>query len=375
MILLRYLSRSVLLSTFAVSATLLVIVMSGRFVKYLAEAAAGNIAPEVLMSIMLYRIPGFLELVLPLGLFIAILLAYGRCYVDSEMTVMSACGMSTFRLLGITMVPAAVVAVAVGLMTLLLSPIGAHAVNKIYNDAKSRSGMEAIVSGRFRVDKTSGRVTYVERLNKDRSEMSNVFIAEMIDRPGKNPDIALVLAERGEIEVDPVSSRRYLRLDTGYRYLGKPGALALEVTEFDRFGQLLEEPAVSRARYQRSDAKTTVQLLASDKQEDRATLQWRFSLILLVPIVAVIAQALSKTTHRRGRYVKMLPAFILYIFYLVILSAARDAVGKETDPSLTGLWWVHGIFAAIAVGLLYGGHIWRVIRIQMANGSTHAPAE
>lgn len=48
----------------------------------------------MLFLIMGYRMPGFLQLILPLGLFLGILLAYGRLYLDSEMTVLSATGMS-----------------------------------------------------------------------------------------------------------------------------------------------------------------------------------------------------------------------------------------------------------------------------------------
>ena len=81
-------------TVFAVTLTLLVIIMSGRFVKYLGQVTSGDFAPDVLLLVMLYRLPNFLEVVLPLGLFIGILLSYGRLYVDSEMTVMSACGMS-----------------------------------------------------------------------------------------------------------------------------------------------------------------------------------------------------------------------------------------------------------------------------------------
>ena len=106
MILFRYLAKEIFITMSAVSATLLVIVMSGRFVKYLAQAASGDLAPDVVFSIMAYRLPSFLELVLPLGLFIAILLAYGRLYVETDMTVMSACGLSTRRLALFTLAPA-----------------------------------------------------------------------------------------------------------------------------------------------------------------------------------------------------------------------------------------------------------------------------
>lgn len=65
MIVFRYLSREVLLTLSAVSAVLLVIIMSGRFIKYLAQAAQGVLDPSVLFLIMGYRLPGFLQLILP----------------------------------------------------------------------------------------------------------------------------------------------------------------------------------------------------------------------------------------------------------------------------------------------------------------------
>ena len=130
MIVFRYLSREVLLTLSAVSAVLLVIIMSGRFVKYLAQAASGALDPGSLFLIMGFRLPGFLQLILPLGLFLGILLAYGRLYLESEMTVLSATGMSQQRLLGMTMAPAALVALLVAWLSLSLAPLGVAQVQQ-----------------------------------------------------------------------------------------------------------------------------------------------------------------------------------------------------------------------------------------------------
>ena len=61
-ILFRYICKEIVANMFTVSFLLLIIVMSARFVKYLAEAAAGDLAPEVVFAIIAYRIPSFLEL-------------------------------------------------------------------------------------------------------------------------------------------------------------------------------------------------------------------------------------------------------------------------------------------------------------------------
>ncbi len=50
MIVYRYLAREVLVSMLAVSSVLLVIIMSGRFVKYLSKAAVGVFDSAVLYS-------------------------------------------------------------------------------------------------------------------------------------------------------------------------------------------------------------------------------------------------------------------------------------------------------------------------------------
>ncbi|MEH6556480.1 MAG: LPS export ABC transporter permease LptF [Oceanicoccus sp.] len=373
MILFRYLTREILISMFAVSATLLLIVMSGRFVKYLAEAAAGELSPDVVLSIMAYRLPSFLELVLPLGLFIAILLAYGRMYVDSEMTVMGACGLSNRRLAIYTMVPSIFVAVIVGYLSLYASPAGIGKVQEIFEDTKNSSGLELLIEGRFRVDERSGRVTYIESLDNDTETMQEVFSAEQSVGKKGEEQLTVIFAGRGSIETSDDQQSRYLVLKNGYQSIGQPGSLNYQISRFDEFGQLVADPERQGTLYKKADARTTQQLLNSSRLEDKATLQWRISLAILVPVIALIAQALSRTNHRRGRYVKMLPAFLIYIIYLVTLNAARDAIGKEKISLDLGMWWVHLVFLSLGIILLFGGDWLRRLRASIAR-TTIAPS-
>ena len=74
----RYLTSDILTHTLAVAVVLFAVVFSGRFIRYLAEAAVGDITADILLPVMLYRLPSFFELILPLSLFIGILLAICR---------------------------------------------------------------------------------------------------------------------------------------------------------------------------------------------------------------------------------------------------------------------------------------------------------
>jgi lipopolysaccharide export system permease protein len=372
LILFRYLTREILTNVVAVSVTLLVIVMSARFVKYLAQAASGDMAPAVVFSIMACRIPHFLELVLPLGLFIGILLAYGRLYVESEMTVMSACGLSTKRLSLYTLIPSLFVALVVAFLSLYASPNGEDQYQKLLQDAKNSTGLETLVSGRFRVDKKTGRVTYIKSMSDDNKFMQDVFFVDQTAREGGELELSVIFADKGRVQRNEPAGARYLILDEGYRYIGQPGAQEFQITQFERFGQLLREQKDGQVRRKKTDARSTLELLASEALEDKATLQWRISLALLVPIIALIAQSLSRTNHRRGRYVKMLPAFLLYIFYLVILTTAREAIEEQSVPLALGMWWVHGLFLVLAISLLFGPDWWRKLRtsknVQVTSG-------
>ena len=104
-------------------------------------------------------------------------------------------------------------------------------------------------------------------------------------------------------------------------------------------------------------AMPTEALLASEDLKYQATLQWRLSMPLLVLVVAILAVPLSKTNPRQGRYMKMIPAILLYFIYLASLTFAKSAVEDGRLPVAIGIWWVHGIFLLFAA-YLYGHGRW-----------------
>ncbi|EZH79923.1 LPS export ABC transporter permease LptF [Ectopseudomonas composti] len=353
MIVFRYLSREVLVTLSAVSAVLLVIIMSGRFIKYLAQAAQGVLDPGVLFLIMGYRIPGFLQLILPLGLFLGFLLAYGRLYLDSEMTVLSATGVSQQRLTVYSMAPALIVALLVGWLSLGLAPQGVASVARILNEQDALTELDTLVPGRFQSLRDGSRVTYSQELSPDRSELRGVFMSEKrFSTDGSSErGITVLVAESGRQEIQEDGSR-YLILENGYRYDGEPGEADYRAIQYDTYGVLLPKPEVAIEASER-EAAPTRELFGSDDPRMQAELQWRLSLPLLVFIVTLLAVPLSKVNPRQGRFLKLLPAIFLYMAYLGLLIAARGALDKGRLPPALGLWWVHGIFLAIGLLLLY----------------------
>jgi lipopolysaccharide export system permease protein len=341
----------------AVSFVLLIIIFSGRFVKYLAEAAVGDLAADILIPVMLYRLPGFLELIIPLGLFIGILMAYGRLYVESEMVILTACGVSPTRLAGYTLLPAAIVMALVASLSLFVTPLGAARSEALLDDPGSSQGLQSLAEGRFQTRRSNNTVSYAQTISGE-GVMQSVFLSQRRRDDDGRLHMLVTVAAEGEIKLDPETGARYLELRNGYRYDGFPGRLDYEVVSFERFGERLPEPEGGIRTADPVDGRPTRLLLKSDTPENIAALHWRLSLPLMVPIVAIIAMCLSRTDNRRGRFVKMVPAFLIYLVYLMLLANARTAMEGEGGGLAGNMWLIHGLFLSVALLMLYGPGVW-----------------
>lgn len=362
----RYLAKQVIVSMLAVSGILLLVFMSGRFIKYLADAAAGELAGDVLFQIMAYRFPGFLELILPLGFFIGILLAYGRMYLESEMTVLYACGISEKQLLGKTLVASLPVMLTVAVMSLYVSPWGMKQVEQIFNEQRQATEFELLAPGRFQSLSSGGRVTYTESLSDDKRRLQGVFIAEY---GGSDEGLSIITAREGSQYVDDETGSRFLVLQDGARFEGVPGQLDYDVIGFEAYGlKIRSGDAGSR---ELEEGISTRALFESDDPEHRAMLHWRFTLPLIVPIVTLLAVPLSRVNPRQGRFFHLLPAMLVYITYLGLLIVARDALAQGKVPEWIGLIWVHAVFLGLGLWLQFGP-AWLHRRRLVREGGHHA---
>ena len=348
MIILRYLSRELLQTTFAVTLVLMTVIMSGRFVKYLAEAAAGKFDPNVLLAIMFYRLPGFVELILPLGFMVAILMAYGRLYAEQEMTILFSCGLSQQKLLALTYVPALVIALIVGLCSLWLTPLGLQQAETIIQQQKNRSELDLIRAGRFQPLQEGRLVAYVEE-QPDKQALEGIFIATM--GVAENEDAVSIRAQSAERIDNQAYRQRYLLLKEGVRYQGRPGEANYRVTEFNQFAQHLQASETIPVTANKINLRPSRELLSMPQADAQLALQWRISAPVLIIVITLLGVTMSYTTPRRGRYVMLFPSILLYLVYLVLLNAARGAIEEQKLSPLWGLWYVHGVFLAIAISL------------------------
>lgn len=344
-IIFRYIARELLSVTVAVTTILLLVLISGRFVKFLAEAARGVLDPFSIFAIIGYRIPGFLELTLPLAFFLALLLTLGRLYVENEMSVLQACGVSNGKILRMTFVVATGVALLVGWLSLYVTPDGAGKADGLISSQRERGELDKLQPRTFYNFKGGRGVAYVDAIS-DEGELQNIFYSEIFQQQDRVVPV-VVLAQRGHQQAAD-DTTRYLVLEEGFRLEGVPGELDYDVVQFEQFGTRLEDQGL--ADFSRgSDAIPTAALWQADDLESRAALQWRLSIPVLVWVVTLMALAMGRTNPRQGRFTKLLPAIMFYFIYLISLNAARGKLEEGALDPQFGMALVHLLFFAIAL--------------------------
>ncbi len=348
MIVQRYLFREVLQVFAAVLVVLLLVYMSSRFVRYLGQAASGYISSDLVVQLMLLNLAENLSVLVPLALYVAVLLALGRLYRDSEIIAMSAGGIGVQQLANALFWFSCGFALVVALLSLYVAPLAADWKQNLYEKAKGEAQIAGIQAGRFREFGAGERVVYVEKIAADGRSMSNVF-ARIVKKKSRSQD--LLIAKKAYPSIQGQDQERFMVLEDGYRYTGTPGQLDFVITRFARHAVRLEP--VARPGFRLLEAKPSLELIRDGGLKNIAELQWRISLPVSVVLLALLATAMARTNRRQGRYARLLSAFVLYFLYNNGIGIAQKLIERGDLSPLIGVWPVHLIFTLLALGMLY----------------------
>jgi lipopolysaccharide export system permease protein len=355
LILNRYINRQLFVTTVVVSFVLMMVLVSGRFIKYLAEAAAGEIAADILLLLLLFRLPEFLQMIVPLSMFVGVLLVFGRLSIDNELVVMRAGGASQLTNARGLFWPILVASALIALFSLYVTPRGDAEVTRLFEEQKNRSVLELLTPGRFfsKGYDNLQRSTYAEQVDREQGLLLNIFISEIRYGEADLPRQAVtVRADSGKLVQK--DGHNYLELINGIQYQGVPGQGDFSEVGFARaLMQVGEERVASRPPKVRG--WTTQELLQSDKPSARAELQWRISLVLLVPVMCLAAVPLGQVNPRQGRFGKLIPGILAYMLYMGMLLVIRSRIADvpEAEQSVfLNMAWVHAL-AVVGVVLLY----------------------
>lgn len=347
----RYILKEILLTWLAVALVLLAIVTSNRFVNYLADAATGEIPPDVIFTLLGLKLVGYFGQLAPFSFFIGILLTFGRLSRDSEMAALGACGVGGWQLYKMSALLVIPLTLFIAWVSLVASPWAANRAYEVESTAKSTAEISGVRPGRFQESQFGNRVFLVDRLSDDRSEMENIFIEER-SYDGDREQLKHVSAQTAYQKYDIESGRRFLVMEDGYRYEGVPGIGDFRVVQFARQTILIEKNKNAGPIKRKSDAYPTMQLLGSDFLGDKTELHWRIAAPISFALLAMFGIALSKSRPREGRYARLIFGVIIFTIYANLQIVGRSILDQGRVPVEFGIWWVHLLILISLIGFL-----------------------
>jgi len=348
----RYLLKEVIYGWLAVTVILWLILVSNRLVRYLADAAAGDIPGEVIFKLLGLKMAWYIIHIVPFALALGAVLGLGRLYRDNEMTVMTACGVGPWQIYKPVLGFGLLAAVVLGWLVLYITPGVQGSSYRLEAVASQQADMTVLGAGRFNEIQNGLLTFYAEQLSADRQTMENLFIAVRDWRhPNRPPQI--VRAKSAYRKRDETSGDQFLVLVNGYRYEGRPGEAAYRIMQFKEYGVRIDLPGVAVATTKRAAAPSS-ELLASDDAQDIAELQWRLAMPVSVLSLLLLAVPLSRSSPRQGRYGRLILAILVFVIYYNLLGTARVWVADGSVPPWLGLWWVPVLPVMLALFLLGG---------------------
>ncbi len=345
MILRRYIIREVFQAFLVVLAVLMLIYVSRVFVGYLRDAAAGTMSSGLIFELLVLKALGKLDFLLPLAVYVAVLFGLGRLYNDSEIVAMIAGGVGLPSVARAVLWIAIAMGVASMIFSLFVTPILASKEADLLARARDESQVTGIYPGRFHEFKDGTVMVFTESVAPDGNGMHNVFVVYRKD--GKEH---VAVADYAYQQLIGTRGQRYIVLERGNRYTGKPGELDYQVTHFEKHAVLLD---VGRARpsFRKQGVFTTLELLDSSKLRDKAELHRRLSLPISTIVLALLAVPLARTSPRQGKYARLFPAFLIYFAYTNCIGVFEKFVERGDIHPTIGVWPVHVVMLLIVFTL------------------------
>ena len=344
MILRRYMTQQVAANTAIVLLFLMALMLGGRLIRYFGIAAEGRLDVGLLFAIIGYNIPTFLELILPLSFFIALMLVLGRMYVDQEMSVLFASGISRGRLTRLMIPLITGLFVFQMAISLWAKPWGLSNSEHIWQTQSLGSLLDLVRPKTFI---SSGNYhLYVDEFNKEKRELKNLYVVQQqTDKSGKiaKNDVIITATRAYQVPSKDTDSSMQLDLFQGRRYeLGTNNAKYNQAS-FEKYRITLEKPASEKITETNVETQTTAKLLANtQKPEVKAELGYRFTMPWLIIIAAMLATPLAQVRPRQGRWLRLLPSVLIFASCAISIISLRTAIAKESISEYAYIWLIVG---------------------------------
>lgn len=309
----RYILRQTFIVTLVMAAVLTAAVWLAQSLRLIDLIVNRGLSIGLFLHLALLILPSFIDAVLPIALFIAILYVYNRLIADSELVVMRAAGVSPWAIARPAMLAGVTALVILISMSVYFMPAANRAFRDLEFEISHKLASVLLLEGAF--NQISGDVTIYVRARDSAGDLSGIVIYDGRDKAKP----VMIVAERGAV-VNTAKGPRLL-LVKGSRQTRDRKNGHLSVLSFDQYTLDLDHfHAASGIRNRRPEELYIDELLRPQPGETAARRQARLielNLRLIDPLMALAMAAIPLACllvgdfNRRGQTWRVLLAVVL----------------------------------------------------------------
>src|SRR5215813_2671291 len=164
MIIRRYLLREIVGPLAIVLSVLAVLFTSYGAAGFLSDAVNGLLPTDMIVQVIGLRTLIALEVLIPISLYLSVVMALGRMYVDSEITALFALGVTPARVMGVVLGLSLCTALAVAGLSLVARPWAYSRSHELSSRAAASLNTDSMRAGTFYVGGGGGnRTIFIEQ--------------------------------------------------------------------------------------------------------------------------------------------------------------------------------------------------------------------
>ncbi|HOI16054.1 MAG TPA: LPS export ABC transporter permease LptF [Geobacteraceae bacterium] len=354
-ILYRYIGREIITPFLLGFAVFTFVLLMGRFIKLAEMVIAKGVPLSDVLRLVVYMLPSFSIVTIPMSFLLAVLLAFGRLSADSELTAMKATGISLYGLLPPVIAFAVIAYLTTTSITVYALPWGNTAFKTLlYNAINTRVNIS--LKDRVFNDDFPGLVIYVARYDEEKHHISGILIYDE-----RNPEETVtIFAKNGLIMTDPDKKALRLRLLDGgvHRPRGKSGYQLMEFESYDlsvNFNQNYKiVPTINELDMTFRDLRKAMANPGNDARTTR-DLFLEFHRRLALPfacfVFALIGVPLGLQNRRAGKSSGFSICIALLLLYYILLTAGKTLGQKGVISPAISMWLPNILFIGLGLYL------------------------
>ncbi|MGE5345288.1 MAG: LptF/LptG family permease [Acidithiobacillales bacterium] len=298
--------------------------------------------------ILAFSIPNIVVLTLPVSFLLGLLIAFGRLSADSEVVALRASGVDLMRLYRPVTVLAVGITLLTGVLMLEAVPLGNRRLSEMRLRLMTFAVAQRISPGVFSPE-FAGKSIYVEGAAPDRRTLTGLFV---VDRSPDADGERLTLAPQGQLQIDEVEGRLWLRLDDATSHHVGADPRKYDVS-FGTVRYLLQDTGGRRSsvtgrprekllREQRlGELLRTARVTARSAVERR--LAWveihkKFALPAAALVFGLLGLPLGLATRRGGRAAGFAVSVLIVLGYYVLLALGEARAIDGRLPPALAMW-------------------------------------